>query len=94
MSDASKTSWQKEKKKLIYNETITCCNIVLLSFVLFGFVFVFVCLLLFGNCFSRDVHQPLSQIRLSLSALGDGQFIFLVGINATENKVSDILIHL
>ncbi|XP_066023134.1 adhesion G protein-coupled receptor L4-like [Pocillopora verrucosa] len=41
--------------------------------------------------FLTDVHQPLSQIRLSLSvALGAGQFIFLVGINATENKASCI----
>ncbi|XP_066023133.1 adhesion G protein-coupled receptor L4-like [Pocillopora verrucosa] len=41
--------------------------------------------------FLTDVHQPLSQIRLSLSvALGAGKFIFLVGINATENKASCI----
>ena len=42
--------------------------------------------------FIRDVRQPLSQIRLSLSAsLGAGQIIFLAGINATENMVSCIL---
>ncbi|XP_022796716.1 uncharacterized protein LOC111335121 isoform X2 [Stylophora pistillata] len=36
--------------------------------------------------FLTDVRQPLSQIRLSLSAsLGAGQMIFLAGINATEN---------
>ena len=41
--------------------------------------------------FIRDVRQPLSQIRLSLSAsLGAGQIIFLAGINATENMVSCI----
>ncbi|CAH3159267.1 unnamed protein product, partial [Pocillopora meandrina] len=41
--------------------------------------------------FLTDVQQPLSQIRLSLSvALGAGQFIFLVGINATKNKASCI----
>nr|XP_058945459.1 adhesion G-protein coupled receptor G2-like [Pocillopora verrucosa] len=41
--------------------------------------------------FLTDVHQPLSQIRLSLSvALGAGQFIFLVGIKATENEASCI----
>ncbi|PFX21754.1 Cadherin EGF LAG seven-pass G-type receptor 3 [Stylophora pistillata] len=34
---------------------------------------------------NRDVRQPLSQVRLSLSAsLGAGQIIFLVGINTTE----------
>jgi len=33
-----------------------------------------------------DLHQPLSQIRISLaSSLGVGQVIFLAGINATEN---------
>ncbi|XP_020617850.1 adhesion G protein-coupled receptor L4-like isoform X2 [Orbicella faveolata] len=33
-----------------------------------------------------DVHQPLSQIRISLaSSLGAGQVIFLAGINATGN---------
>nr|XP_058942068.1 adhesion G-protein coupled receptor D1-like [Pocillopora verrucosa] len=41
--------------------------------------------------FLTDVHQPLSQIRLSLSvALGAGQFIFLVGINTTKNRASCI----
>ena len=40
-------------------------------------------------CFDRDVWQPLTQIRLSLSvSLGAGQIIFLAGINATENTVS------
>ncbi|KAL9951184.1 hypothetical protein ACROYT_G043803 [Oculina patagonica] len=33
-----------------------------------------------------DVHQPLSQIRMSLAgSLGVGQIIFLVGINASKN---------
>ena len=37
---------------------------------------------------ASDVHQPLSQIRISLaSSLGAGQVIFLAGINATEDKV-------
>ena len=37
---------------------------------------------------ASDVHQPLSQIRISLaSSLGVGQVIFLAGINATEDKV-------
>ncbi|KAL9951189.1 hypothetical protein ACROYT_G043809 [Oculina patagonica] len=36
-----------------------------------------------------DVHQPLSQIRMSLAgSLGAGQIIFLVGINATGNQVA------
>nr|XP_058970195.1 uncharacterized protein LOC131796617 isoform X2 [Pocillopora verrucosa]XP_058970196.1 uncharacterized protein LOC131796617 isoform X2 [Pocillopora verrucosa] len=35
-----------------------------------------------------DARQPLPQIRLSVSmSLGAGQIIFLVGINATENKM-------
>ena len=46
-------------------------------------------------CFTRDVRKPLSQIRLSLSvSLGAGQIIFLAGIKATENTVSDFFIHL
>ena len=41
--------------------------------------------------FTRDVHQPLSQIRLSLAgSLGAGQIIFLAGINAIENTVRDL----
>jgi len=37
---------------------------------------------------TSDVHQPLSQIRISLaSSLGAGQVIFLAGINATANTV-------
>ena len=39
-------------------------------------------------CFISDVHQPLSQIRISLAAsLGAGQIIFLAGIGATGNTV-------
>ena len=35
-----------------------------------------------------DVHQPLSQIRMSLAgSLGSGQTILLSGIEATENMV-------
>ena len=60
-------------------------------------VFFFsVCLLVFLllACFTRDVWQPLTQIRLSLSvSLGAGQIIFLTGINATENTVSVVLIY-
>ena len=45
-------------------------------------------------CFDRDVWQPLTQIRLSLSvSLGAGQIIFLAGINATENMVSVVFIY-
>ena len=37
---------------------------------------------------TSDVHQPLSQVRLSLVAsLGLGQIMFLAGINATQDKV-------
>ena len=62
-------------------------------------VLLFVLLLLLSNSFfliyyyyfTRDVRQPLSQIRLSVSmSLGAGQIIFLAGINATENKVSGL----
>ena len=45
--------------------------------------------LIYYYYFTRDVRQPLSQIRLSVSiSLGAGQIIFLAGINAIENKVS------
>ena len=38
--------------------------------------------------FISAVHQPLSQIRISLAAsLGAGQIIFLAGIGATGNTV-------
>ena len=43
----------------------------------------------FYNYFIRDVRQPLSQTRLSVSmSLEAGQIIILAGINATESKVS------
>ncbi|RMX55994.1 hypothetical protein pdam_00016390 [Pocillopora damicornis] len=39
-----------------------------------------------------DVHQPLSQVRLSLIAsLGLGQIMFLAGINATQDKIKERL---
>ena len=38
-----------------------------------------------------DVHQPLSQIRISLAgSLGTGQIIFLAGIGAKENTVRNL----
>ena len=50
---------------------------VLLFFFFFFFFF-----------FISDVHQPLSQIRISLAAsLGAGQIIFVAGIGATGNTV-------
>ena len=62
--------------------------ILLTIFIFFILFFVFAP----SNCFSffltSDVHQPLSQIRISLaSSLGAGQAIFLAGINATGNTV-------
>ena len=37
------------------------------------------------------MHQPLSQIRISLAgSLGSGQIIFLSGIGATENMVRSL----
>ena len=43
--------------------------------------------------FTRDVRQPLPQIRLSLCvSLGAGQIIFLSGINATEKMVSGYIL--
>ena len=67
----------------------------LFLFWLFGSIFLFhhVCFLFLLSFFvifhfTRDVRQPLSQIRLSLSAsLGVGQVIFLAGVNATEHTV-------
>ena len=59
-------------------------------------VFFSVCLLVFLllACFTRDVWQPLTQIRLSLSfSLGAGQITFLAGINATENTVSVVFMY-
>lgn len=45
----------------------------------------------FYSSLTRDLRQPLSQIRLSVSmSLGAGQTIFLAGINAIESKVSGL----
>ena len=52
--------------------------ILLVVFILFNFL---------SNVFS-NVHQPLSQIRISLSgSLGAAQVLFLGGINFTESTV-------
>ena len=61
----------------------------------FDFFFLFIgYFFLLLACFDRDVWQPLTQIRLSLSvSLGAGQIIFLAGINATENMVSVVFIY-
>ena len=64
-----------------------------LSFCFFFCLFVGFFLLL--ACFTRDVLQPLTQIRLSLSlSLGAGQIVFLAGINATENTVSVVYLYM
>ena len=58
------------------------------------FFFCFFVLFLLLACFTRDVWQPLTQIRLSLSvSLGAGQITFLAGINATENTVSVVFMY-
>ena len=55
---------------------------------LFLFQFILSVFFLYSSL-TRDLRQPLSQIRLSVSmSLGAGQTIFLAGINATESKVS------
>ena len=54
----------------------------------------FVCFYIIVFYFTRDVHQPLSQIRMSLSgSLGVGQIIFLAGINSTKNTVNGFSFH-
>ena len=54
----------------------------------------FVCFYIIVFYFNRDVHQPLSQIRMSLSgSLGVGQIIFLAGINSTKNTVNGFSFH-
>ena len=70
---------------------------VFVSILLWVFPFFFVCLSVFLllACFTRDVWQPLTQIRLSLSlSLGAGQIVFLAGINATENTVSVVYLYM
>ena len=72
---------------------------ILLRFVFFSvssliFFSVFLFFFLLLACFTRDVWQPLTQIRLSLSfSLGAGQITFLAGINATENTVSVVFMY-
>ena len=70
------------------------CLFVCLFFTHVGFLFLLSFFVIFH--FIRDVRQPLSQIRLSLSvSLGVGQLIFLAGVNATEHTVrgfSDLFI--
>lgn len=57
-----------------------------ISFVFAPSICLFVCF----SFFTSDVHQPLSQIRISLaSSLGAGQLIFLAGIDATGNTVRE-----
>ena len=72
------------------------CLFVCLFFTHVGFLFLLSFFVIFH--FIRDVRQPLSQIRLSLSAsLGVGQLIFLAGVHATEHTVrgfSDLFIQL
>ena len=92
---------RKRVRCLNQNNTKLVEYLVRYCFVLFLFLsrlwfFFSVCLLVFLllACFTRDVWQPLTQIRLSLSAsLGAGQIIFLTGINAKENTVSVVLIY-
>ena len=61
----------------------------------FGSVFVLLLSVLLLCCmtmtFDSDVHQPLSQVRMSLAgSLGSGQIIFFAGIDATDNEVRDL----
>ena len=92
---------RKRVRCLNQNNTKLVEYLVRYCFVLFLFLsrlwfFFSVCLLVFLllASFSRDVWQPLTQIRLSLSvSLGAGQIIFLTGINATENTVSVVFIY-
>ena len=69
------------------------CFCLVFEFLLF---LLFVCrFFLLLACFTRDVWQPLTQIRLSLSlSLGAGQIVFLAGINATENTVSVVYLYM
>ena len=70
-----------------------CCEdlVDIFSHILLYLLIKFVVLAVLTYYFIRDVRQPLSQIRLSVSmSLGAGQIIFLAGINATENKVSGL----
>ena len=68
-------------------------------FLFFFFFFLsllvrFVCFSIIVFYFTRDEHQPLSQIRMSLSgSLGVGQIIFLAGINSTKNTVNGFSFH-
>ena len=76
------------------NITSFCfCFCLVFEFLLF---LLFVCrFFLLLACFTRDVWQPLTQIRLSLSlSLGAGQIVFLAGINATENTVSVVYLYM
>ena len=92
---------RKRVRCLNQNNTKLVEYLVRYCFVLYLFLvrlwfFFSVCLLVFLllASFTRDVWQPLTQIRLSLSvSLGTGQLIFLTGINATENTVSVVLIY-
>ena len=69
------------------------CFCLVFEFLLF---LLFLCrFFLLLACFTRDVWQPLTQIRLSLSlSLGAGQIVFLAGINATENTVSVVYLYM
>ena len=67
-----------------FSQTFTSVSITLLFFDFASSICVFF--------LTSDVHQPLSQIRISLaSSLGAGQVIFLAGINATGNTVIELI---
>jgi len=58
----------------------------ILSYVGLALSIIGIILTILFYVYFTDVHQPLSQIRISLaSSLGAGQLIFLAGINATGN---------
>ena len=88
----SRFTWCFSHILLSFNSVLLCLVVLTVFSML-----LFMLLLLLSNSFfliyyyyfTRDVRQPLSQIRLSVSiSLGAGQIIFLAGINAIENKVS------
>ena len=78
--------------KLLFH--ISSCFLFFCFFVFLSLLVRFACFSIIVFYFTRDVHQPLSQIRMSLSgSLGVGQIIFLAGINSTKNTVNGFSLH-
>ena len=84
------------KRVFVYKSIVSLLYVFVMQYAVCSFISLSPTLFpnLLSSFFTSDIHQPLSQIRISLaSSLGAGQVIFLAGINATENTVTSLRSH-